>query len=67
MSKMVKYPADTYQGIPAKHVAHWAHPIEIELIAQKEPGSSDWPVLLLQVGFDSLYALKYLKEIYLYM
>lgn len=54
MSKMVKYPPDTNQGIPAAYVAHWAHPIEIELVTNREPSSSNWPVLLLQVSCSCL-------------
>ncbi|GMH40514.1 hypothetical protein BSKO_08418 [Bryopsis sp. KO-2023] len=49
VSKMVKYPADRSEGTPAMYVAHWAQPIEAELVTHKDPGSSKWPVLLFQV------------------
>lgn len=49
VSKMVKYPVDRRTGRPAVMVAHWAHPIEVELIAHRIPSSTQWPVILFQV------------------
>ncbi|KAK9824277.1 hypothetical protein WJX72_009110 [[Myrmecia] bisecta] len=48
-SMMTLYPRDKATGGVRSHVAHFAHPIELELQAGKEPGPAAWPTIVFQV------------------
>ncbi|CAD7703562.1 unnamed protein product, partial [Ostreobium quekettii] len=46
---MVQYPENRPEGKTPYYVAHWCHPIEVELVAKSSPDSSKWPAMIFQV------------------
>lgn len=50
ISRMTLYPEDISDSSIPRWVAHLNHPLELELVAQAEPGHNQWPTVYLQVG-----------------
>lgn len=46
---MVLYPEEPLTGRAGEYVAHFAHPLELELLVDELPPASRWPCLLFKV------------------
>jgi hypothetical protein len=51
VARLKTYPADDATGTPERWVAHWAHPLEFELVSRgAPPPPAKFPALFFQVG-----------------
>lgn len=50
ISRGAWYPADPWEGRPEEHVAHFSHPMELELNANRTPQPGKWPYMVFRVS-----------------
>ena len=55
ISRVTQYEQDVNDGTPDRWVAHFSHPLELELLSKGAVSASKYPTLLMQVNCCSLW------------